>query len=247
MAHDAPPDLAADLLQARCAWSRQFGDAWLTETQWILLRRYIILLHVWSGRMSLVSQQDRDRLGTRHLLPSLAWLPLVASLPRGRILDLGSGAGLPGLPLAVALPDSRVYLIESRRRRASFLREVVRRLGLRTISIIHGRAEDWSGPDGGVDLVVSRAVGDPQVAMRLAGRAMAAHAHGLVLCGRAAPKAERDPACAQPHAASTAHLALATPAPGGPQVVHLYPHSCVDNPPSQQPPCGRGTIATAPG
>ncbi len=148
------------------------------------LRHYIGLLHHWSGRMSLVSVGDRVILGTKHLMPALAMVPLVCSLPHRTVLDFGSGAGLPGIPLKIMLPETRITLVESRRRRVSFLREVVRKLGLQGVEIINKRLEDWGGAKaGGVDLVVSRSVNQGKVLDQVR-HCLAPHGAVLVSLGR---------------------------------------------------------------
>ena len=133
------------------------------------LRHYALLLHSWSGRMSLVSQKDRDLLPTKHFLPALAMVPVIKSLPHENILDFGSGGGLPGIPLKIMLPETNFILLESRRRRANFLREVVRKLGLDGIEVVNERWENWKPVVEGVDLIVSRAVGRPEKILRLVG------------------------------------------------------------------------------
>lgn len=128
-----------------------------------LLREYAGLLYHWSGRLSLVSRGDRDYLATRHLLPALALVPLVRDLPHQTVLDFGSGAGLPGVPLKIMLPQAAFTLVESRRRRATFLREVVRRLRLERVEVVNQRIEEM--PTRAADLVVSRAVMPPDEVM----------------------------------------------------------------------------------
>jgi 16S rRNA (guanine527-N7)-methyltransferase len=98
-----------------------------------------------------------DRLWDRHLLNSAAVGELFD--PGERIVDIGSGAGLPGLPLAIARPDLAIVLLEPMLRRSDFLREVVAELGL-PVDVVRGRAEDPSVREqiGGKDAAVSRAV-----------------------------------------------------------------------------------------
>ena len=84
---------------------------------------------------------------------------IIQSVDHETIIDYGSGAGLPGIPLKIALPDSLIYLVESRRRRATFLRTVARELGLEKLNVVNLRLDDWQCPTGAVDLVVSRATG----------------------------------------------------------------------------------------
>jgi 16S rRNA (guanine527-N7)-methyltransferase len=105
----------------------------------------------------LIGPREADRLWDRHLLNSAALAELLES--GDRIADIGSGAGLPGIPLALARPDLRVTLIEPLLRRTDFLREVVDDLGL-DITVVRGRAEEQAVRQqvGEMDAVVSRAV-----------------------------------------------------------------------------------------
>jgi len=106
----------------------------------------------------LIGPREVPRLWERHLLNSAAIASLV---PVGaRVVDVGSGAGLPGIPLALARPDLIVTLLEPLARRVAFLTECVRRLGLERVTVVRGRAEE--GPIrrqlGGADVVTARAV-----------------------------------------------------------------------------------------
>ena len=94
------------------------------------LRAYEQLVVRWAPRLDLVAGGDLDRFGERHVVDSLRALPLVDALTPGPVVDVGSGAGLPGVPLAICRPQRLWRLIEPRRRRAGFLEEVVRALEL---------------------------------------------------------------------------------------------------------------------
>ena len=94
------------------------------------LAGYAELLRRWAPKLDLISDRDLSRLEERHLDDSLKALPLLADLPEGPAVDVGSGAGLPGVPLAIAEPARLWRLIEPRKRRAAFLEEVVRELAL---------------------------------------------------------------------------------------------------------------------
>lgn len=142
-----------DLEAARADWAASLGGE-----EWACLFSYVHLLYRWSASMNLVSPDDRPVLATKHLQIAVDLTVLARTLPHRTIIDIGSGAGLPGVPLAVLLPESQVYLVESRRRRCHFLKEVVRRLGLTGTTVVHDRVEAWSGPVGGADLVTARAV-----------------------------------------------------------------------------------------
>jgi len=150
--------MGEDLTRAVKEGKGQLKEGFPPEAAWGQLREYVHLLYTWSGRMSLISREDREFLVTRHLVPAMKWLPLIACLPHRSLIDFGSGGGLPGIPLKIAMPGMWVYLVESRRRRANFLREVVRRLGLEKVEVVNSRLEEWKGVKGGVDIIVSRAV-----------------------------------------------------------------------------------------
>lgn len=119
-----------------------------------LAQRYVALLAGPGVERGLIGPREPARLWTRHLLNSAA---LAAFVPAdAEVVDVGSGAGLPGIPLALARPDLRVTLLEPMARRVSFLTEVVADLGLATVEVRRGRAEDMA--TGSVDVVVARAV-----------------------------------------------------------------------------------------
>ncbi len=119
------------------------------------LGRFADVLDVWAPKMNLISCRSAGELVERHLLDSLA---LVAALPSGCIVDLGTGAGFPGIPLAILRPDQRFVLVEARRRRASFLHEVRRTLDLPNVRVLEQRAETPPSEYAHTaDAVVSRA------------------------------------------------------------------------------------------
>ena len=149
-------------------WLIQVNPEWKEE--WLAqLWEYATLLYRWSGQVNLVARGDREILPTKHFIPALAMLSVIETIPHKKILDFGSGAGNPGIPLKIALPESEFILLESRRKRANFLREVVRRLGLRKIKVENQRIENWDPPEEGVELVVSRAVTAPERLMQKVG------------------------------------------------------------------------------
>jgi 16S rRNA (guanine527-N7)-methyltransferase len=104
-----------------------------------LAERYVEMLAGAGIERGVIGPREADRLWDRHLLNSAVLGELV---PHGcRVLDLGSGAGLPGIPLAIARPDLRIVLLDSMTRRVAWLREVIAELDL-AVSVHHGRAED---------------------------------------------------------------------------------------------------------
>jgi 16S rRNA (guanine527-N7)-methyltransferase len=104
------------------------------------LDRYLALLTVWNRTTRLTSEREVGALVRKHLIDSLAVAPHLP--PDGILADVGSGAGFPGIVLACLRPEMPVVLIEARRRRTSFLREVVRTVPLSAVRVIEQRAEE---------------------------------------------------------------------------------------------------------
>jgi 16S rRNA (guanine527-N7)-methyltransferase len=127
-----------------------FGD------QLALAARYADFLVTAGIERGMIGPREADRVWERHLLNSAV---LASLIPEGVVVvDLGSGAGLPGLPLAIARPDLSVILLEPMQRRVRFLTECLDVLGLSNVRVFHGRAE--SGLDQPADVVVARAVAE---------------------------------------------------------------------------------------
>jgi 16S rRNA (guanine527-N7)-methyltransferase len=120
------------------------------------LVRYAELLERWSRRHNLVSWRDREELVRRHLLDALAGRELLVGC--GQLLDVGSGAGLPGVPLLASRPAWRGVLLEPRQKRWTFLRLVVRELGL-DATVERVRYQDYRHGDAVFDLVTVRGLG----------------------------------------------------------------------------------------
>ena len=136
------------------------------------LARYLELLYEANERMNLTAVRDRDEAWNRHLLDSLSLLPLVQSVEAGRVLDLGSGGGLPGIPLAITMRQVHFMLLEATSKKASFLSETAMALGLDNIEVLDERAETIGEPGcvhrGAWDVVTARAVGPMNVLLELA-------------------------------------------------------------------------------
>ncbi|MFO1204616.1 MAG: 16S rRNA (guanine(527)-N(7))-methyltransferase RsmG [Burkholderiales bacterium] len=130
---------------------------------------YLDLMAKWNRVYNLTAIREVDRALTHHVLDCLAVVPHVAG---ERVADVGSGAGLPGIPIAIARPAWQITLIESNHKKSSFLSQAVAELGIANASVAQERVEAIE-PTGSFDLVVSRAFSDLPEFARLAGRLVA--------------------------------------------------------------------------
>lgn len=117
------------------------------------LLAYLQLLGKWNTAFNLTAIRDPEEMVTRHLLDSLAILPWVQG---PRVLDVGSGAGLPGIPLAIARPDLAFTLLDANAKKTRFITQAVGELGLKNVEVVQNRAENYR-PSATFDTLVSRA------------------------------------------------------------------------------------------
>jgi 16S rRNA (guanine527-N7)-methyltransferase len=130
---------------------------------------YLALLQKWNKVYNLTAVREAPRMVSQHLLDCLAVAPHVGA---AAILDVGSGAGLPGIPLALVLPDSRVTLLEANHKKAAFLKQAQIELKLGNVEVVCERVEAWR-PGRRYEIVVSRAFSDLAEFVKLAGRHVA--------------------------------------------------------------------------
>jgi 16S rRNA (guanine527-N7)-methyltransferase len=130
-----------------------------------LLEAYADLIEKWNKVYNLTAIREREKIISHHLLDSLSILPHIEA---DSIADIGSGAGLPGIVLAIARPDWQVTLVESNQKKAAFLRQAVIELGLKNVSVLSERVEAIGERNFG--LVVSRAFAETGEFLRLSGR-----------------------------------------------------------------------------
>lgn len=120
------------------------------------LRAHLDLLDKWNRVHNLTSVRDTSRAVSVHLLDSLAVVPY---LPEGRLLDAGSGAGFPGIPVALAKPAAQVDLLDSNHKKCAFLRQAIAEIGVRNAKVVCERLESWR-PARQYDCILSRALAE---------------------------------------------------------------------------------------
>ncbi|SDW79272.1 16S rRNA (guanine(527)-N(7))-methyltransferase RsmG [Marinobacter mobilis] len=140
-------------------WARQLQDGLaamdveLSPQVQEQLLAFLGLLNKWNRAYNLTAVRDPRDMVSRQLLDSLSILPFIRA---ERILDVGSGGGLPGIPLAIVFPQRRFTLLDSNGKKTRFLNQCVLELGLTNVEVIHGRAEDCQ-PDQPFSQITSRA------------------------------------------------------------------------------------------
>lgn len=135
-----------------------------TKRQDVLLS-YLALLGKWNKVYNLTAIREPERMLSQHLLDSLAVLPYING---ENILDVGSGGGLPGIPLAIALPEKSFVLLDSSHKKTTFLKQAAIELKLPNISVVCDRVENWQ-PNLRFDIIISRAFSELALFARLAG------------------------------------------------------------------------------
>jgi len=150
------------------------------------LLTYLSLLHRWNRTYNLTAVRDPQQMVPRHLLDALSMLPHLEGIHT--LADLGTGPGLPGIPLALARPDLKVTLVEANGKKARFLREAVRTLHLDNAEVVHARIEAFQ-PEKPFDAITARALASLAEILTLGGHLIAAHG-ALVAMKAAAFQAE---------------------------------------------------------
>lgn len=134
----------------------------------------------WNQRMNLTAIRDRSQQLTKHLLDSLT---VVKYLHGSRVIDIGTGAGFPGLPLAIALPEMHFTLLDSTAKKLKFIDHVCALLGVANVETVHSRAENFQ-PKYRYDVVLSRAVGAVDTFVKWAGHLCVGGGRLLAMKGR---------------------------------------------------------------
>jgi 16S rRNA (guanine527-N7)-methyltransferase len=140
---------------------------------------YLALMQKWNKVHNLTAVRDADEMVTLHLLDSLVVLPHIDAK---HLLDVGSGAGLPGIPLAICLPDLQVTVIDSNSKKVSFMRQAKAELGITNLEVLGGRVEDIA-PARKFEIIISRAFSDLSLFISLTHHLLDAQGKWLAMKG----------------------------------------------------------------
>ncbi len=164
------------LLQTACSQ----GEAHLGDDQQEMLAAYLASLSRWNQAFNLTSVTEPAAMVAVHMSDSLSARDFLLG---EKILDVGTGAGLPGIPLAVAEPERQFTLLDAAGKKTRFVTQVAAELGLNNIEVVQARAEDYA-PDSGFDTVISRAFAELSVFIARCGALPAADGRLVAMKGR---------------------------------------------------------------
>ena len=146
--------------QEKDSWAtlaRWFPD--LSEETWVGLKEYCELLRDWNTKINLISRKDTDRLEIKHIAHCLTITKFLRLMPKARLLDVGTGGGLPGIPLAICYPQARFTLLDSIGKKVMVVKDMANKLDLKNVEIRRGRVEEMPKKRT-YDFVIGRAVKD---------------------------------------------------------------------------------------
>ncbi len=148
---------------------------------------YLALIHKWNKVHNLTAIRDPEEMVTLHLLDSFSILPYLpypqaSGVSGEHLLDVGSGAGLPGIVIALTRPDLRVTTLDSVGKKASFMRQAKAELKIDNLQVVCGRVEDFS-PEQPFDVIVSRAFSEMDLFVRLTRHLLKSGGHWLAMKG----------------------------------------------------------------
>ena len=133
----------------------------MSETQIKLFEEYVAHLIEWNKKINLISRRDEENIWQRHILASISFLFRFRIISSTRMIDIGTGGGLPGIPLAIIHQDIEVILVDSIHKKIDAVKDIIRRLHLNNVSAICSRAEELASQKNfthSMDYVIARAV-----------------------------------------------------------------------------------------
>jgi 16S rRNA (guanine527-N7)-methyltransferase len=144
------------------------------------LVQFIELIAKWNKAYNLTAVRNNQDMARLHILDSLAILPHITGK---RVIDIGTGAGLPGIPLAICLPDVEFVLLDSNAKKTRFVQQAILELKLKNVSVLHKRVEDYQ-PEQGFDIVTTRAFASLPDIVNLTSHLLAANGVLLAMKGQ---------------------------------------------------------------
>ena len=129
----------------------------IRDRTWQGLEQYCELLRNWNSKINLVSRKDMDRLETKHLAHCLTITKFLRLMPKTQVLDVGTGGGLPGIPMAICYPQAKFTLMDSIAKKVMVVEDMASKLGLANVSVRRGRVEELPKKKT-YDFVLGRAV-----------------------------------------------------------------------------------------
>ena len=136
------------------------------------LAAFLALLAKWNRTYNLTAIREPEQMVTHHILDSLTVLPHLPPVDSLHVLDVGSGGGVPGIPLAIARPSWRLVLLDASQKKGAFLRQAAIELGLANVQVVTVRVEDFA-PSASFDVVIARAFSDLATFARAGARLLA--------------------------------------------------------------------------
>lgn len=176
-------------LQAKLAAGLEEMGLQLTQQQQQKLLEYVALIYKWNQVHNLTAVRDPLEMVTLHILDSLSLLPFLNGpfVDGKRLLDVGAGAGLPSIPLAICLPELQVTAIDAVQKKVSFMRQAKAQLGLNNFQVIHGRIEQQKVPSKDMpekfELITSRAFSEIGLFVKLTKHLLAEGGQWLAMKG----------------------------------------------------------------
>jgi len=174
----SPAPLSADTI---CRAMREFQLP-VSSEQVALIQRYMGMLTTWNDKINLTAIRDPLEILYRHFCESM-FAAVAVPLNSGRLADVGSGGGFPGLPLKILRPELQVFLVESNIKKATFLAELVRELELTDTRVLVSRYEELGEEIAPLDVVCSRALGEFEKFLNWAGSPQIAAAQAVLWVG----------------------------------------------------------------
>jgi 16S rRNA (guanine527-N7)-methyltransferase len=193
----------------------------LTEKQVDSFLVYLVELEKWNRKMNLTAIRGEQEIVIKHFIDSLSYVRGFDPVPGARLLDMGSGAGFPALPLKIAFPDLQITMVESVQKKASFLRHVVRILAMTGAEVADRRTEDLpENYRSAYDVVTARAYANMEAALRQG--AVLLKPRGVLVLSRGPEESVREKEAFEAGMAVENHVTLSLPVSGDRRAVWVF-------------------------